>query len=229
MGLRRAVSLRVPMGLQRCCGMLSRKGLWVLLAGGVALAGCAHAAARSAAQPVEVPRAPLPQEVRARIGTVAVVAAGPIPVVEVQGVPRYSTAGAAAGLAKGFTLGVLGAAACFLTMGRLPEACGLALATPVLMIKSAKEDAEKWADPPVPDAGELSLRDVARGARVQGILRDRLLTAAQEQAGRVLVPLPAEDPPSFPRVTWRRRSSARCSWATTGGDRGSGRVEGLPA
>src|SRR5574341_2020390 len=139
----------------------------------IVLVGCAHSASNPVAPPTGLGSAQISAEDRARLGVIGVVSAEYVPTLEIVTPERYSTAGAAAGLAKGFALGLLGAAGCFLTMGRLGEACGLALGTPVWMVREAELGAKK-ADPPPEVAQNLpSLQSGLLDTPVQHVLRDR--------------------------------------------------------
>jgi len=74
----------------------------------LALAGCAHAPPRPAVAPATPTKSPIPEEVKAQLGTVGVLSTEDAPGLAFEAPERFSTAGAAAGIAKGFGIGVLG-------------------------------------------------------------------------------------------------------------------------
>ena len=173
-----------------------RRRASVLVAVALALVGCAHAASTPPAPPAPAARAPIPEDVRARLGTIGVLSAGYGPRLDIETPERFSTVGAAAGLAKGFGLGLLGAAGCVLTLGRLAEACGLALGTPVWMVMGAKEGAKTKEPPPEVARHVPPLLNAVVNARVQDALRDRIVDVARAQDRHSLFRLVEPGPPS---------------------------------
>jgi hypothetical protein len=115
------------------------------------------------------------------LGLIGVVSAEYVPALEIVTPERFSTGGAAAGLAKGFALGVLGAAGCFFTVGRLAEACVLALGTPVWMVREAEKGAKKVDPPPEVVQNLPSLQSGLLDMPVQQVLRDRIVETARAQ------------------------------------------------
>jgi|RhiMetStandDraft_4_1073278.scaffolds.fasta_scaffold51810_1 hypothetical protein len=139
---------------------------------GVLLAGCAgHGPPR------------LAERDRARLGTIAVIAAE-VPPEWSFTYPVPSGPGAAfAGIGAGLGTGVLSGALCMVSFGRVVEACGLAIWTPVMMVSGGIEGGRKGVPLAefVAAAGALAL--VAGESQVQEALRDqivRLLLAREE-------------------------------------------------
>ena len=147
----------------------------------LALAGCAHAPPRPAVAPATPTKGPIPEEVRAQLGTVGVLSTEDAPGLAFEAPERFSTAGAAAGIAKGFGIGVLGAVGCFISVGRLAEACVLALGTPVWMIKGAEQGAKTKEPPPEVARHGPFLHDALGAAQVKHVLRDRIVELARAQ------------------------------------------------
>lgn len=188
---RLAMSYRVPVLLAGLC-----LGL---------LAGCAHAPSAPPVPPAPAAGTPIAPDVLAQLGTIGVLAPGDGPPLDIETPARFSTAGAAAGMAKGFGLGLLGAAGCFLTIGRLAEACFLALGTPVWMVAGAKEGAETKEAPPEVARHAPALQDAVRNAKAQDVLRDRIVELARAQDRHSLLRLvEAEPPPSCEGIDYGR-------------------------
>ena len=145
------------------------------------LVGCAHFTSTPVAPPAGGGSTQISAEDRARLGLIGVVSAEYVPTLEIVTPERFSTAGAAAGLAKGFAMGLLGAAGCFLTVGRFGEACVLALGTPVWMVREAEMGAKKVDPPPEVVQNLPSLQSGLLGMPVQQELRDRIVEAARAQ------------------------------------------------
>jgi len=159
------------------------------------LGGCAHAPSAPPAPPAPAAGTPIAPDVLAQLGTIGVLAPGDGPRFDIETPARFSAAGAAAGMAKGFGLGLLGAAGCFLTIGRLAEACFLALGTPVWMVAGAKEGAETKEAPPEVTRHAPALQDAVRNAKAQDVLRDRIVELARAQDRHSLLRLVEADPP----------------------------------
>lgn len=141
--------------------------------------GCAHR------QPV-----PLSADAQAQLGTIGVVMVHLRPETDYQVPGRGGAAGAFAGTAKGLGLGVLGASLCLVSLGRLPEACILALGTPYFAVRYAVDQATLGLP-----AEEVSASEAAIGAALAERafaeeLRDQVLRLATTQDAPSLVPVP---------------------------------------
>ncbi len=159
------------------------------------LAACAHAPSVPPAPPAPAAGTPISADVLARLGTVGVLAENG-PRLDIGTPERFSTAGAAAGLATGFGLGLLGAVGCVITLGHLAEACFLALGTPVWMVWGAKEGAKTKEPPPEASRHIPTLLDAVRDAKAQDVLRDRIVEMARAQDRHSLLRLVEPEPPT---------------------------------
>ena len=162
----------------------------------LALVGCAHAASTLPAPSAPAAGTPISGDVLAQLGTIGVLAVEHTPRLDIETPERFSTAGAAAGLGKGFGLGLLGAVGCVLTLGHLAEACVLALGTPVWMVMFAKQGAKTKEPPPEVARHVPPLLNAVVNARVQDALRDRIVELARAQDRHSLFRLVEPGPPS---------------------------------
>ncbi len=155
-------------------------GLVILL---VLLAlGCAH-----------TPPAPLSEATQAQLGTLGVVPIRTPPAVEYRTPGQGGAGGAVIGAVKGLGVGTLGAAACFLTLGRVPEPCLLAVATPVVAVSYAVNQARKGVAPEEVAASEAAIRPVLAAPRLPEAVGEAILRVAQEQSALSFVPVPEEE------------------------------------
>ena len=174
------------LGSGRCPTACSALTLLALLAP----LGCAHQ-----------PPAPLSAEVQAQLGTIGVVAARFAPEVDYQTPGSGGAAGAAIGAAKGLGLGILGAAGCFLTMGRVPEACALGLATPYLAVRYAVDQATQGVSVEEVAASEAAIKTALAERTLPEALRDQVLRVAATQPPRSFVSLPDQGPSQPPETS----------------------------
>ena len=121
---------------------------------------------------------------RARLGTIAVIAAEAPPEWSLA-YPVPSGSGAAAvGIGAGLGIGALSGAVCFVTVGLAWQACGLAIWTPVMMVSGGIEGGRKGVALAEFVDAAASLELVAGESHVQEALRDeivRLLRAGEEE------------------------------------------------
>jgi hypothetical protein len=180
---------------------------------GILLAGCAgHGPPR------------LAERDRARLGTIAVIAAE-VPPEWSFTYPVPSGSGAAfAGIGAGLGTGVLSGALCMVSFGRVVEACGLAIWTPVMMVSGGIEGGRKGV--PLAEfaaaAGALAL--VAGESQVQEALRDQIVrcclrgrSRARSRRGPAAVPSARRSAGTIER--WPPREwtpSWRCTCSTCG-------------
>ena len=167
------------LGSVRCSTARSARALLALLA----LLGCAHQ-----------PPAPLSQETQAQLGTIGVVAARFPPEVDYRTPGTGGAGGATIGAVKGLGLGILGAAGCFLSMGRAAEACVLGVATPYLAVRYSVDQATQGVSAEEVATSEAAIKTALADQTLPGALRDHVLRMAASQTPLSFVSLPDQGP-----------------------------------
>ncbi len=165
---------------------MRRQGVLLVFLG--PLLGCAHAA--------ETPLPPPVEALRAQLGAVGIVAAGPGAPAEFKVPLRGKGAAAAAGVGTGFLVGLGGAALCFVSYGRVPEACVIGLATPYLMVEGGRQGAARGIEAEEVDRAEATLRGTLDAFRFSEALRDEVVRLSREEHGLAFFPLPHPERPS---------------------------------
>lgn len=125
----------------------------------------------------------MPDQVRAELGTVAVVPAPELPESSFA-YPVPSRAGAAAtGAGAALGVGIVAGAACVGTYGYVWPACLLAVWTPVMMVTNTVEGAVKGV--PIADmrSSAASLKNAAGEADLSGRFAERVTSEAQRRVG----------------------------------------------
>jgi hypothetical protein len=141
--------------------------------------GCAH-----------TPPSPLTEETKEQLGTIGIVSARFAPEVEYRLPGQGGAGGVVAGVAKGVGLGTLGAAGCFLTMGRVPEVCVVALGTPYFAVRYAVDQGSQGVSADEIAVGEMAIRTVFAARNAQEAVRDHVLPLAAARTGQPVTPLP---------------------------------------
>ncbi len=165
---------------------LARRALYLLVL--LAPLGCAH-----------TPPAPLPEAIKADVGTIGVVAAPYSPEVDFPIPSQGGGSGAVIGAAKGLGLGVLGAAACLGAAGGCVEClagCAIAVGSPYLAVRFAMDQAAAGVPAEALEAAQTAIKAVLVERNYQVVARDTLFQVAAAHLGQPLVVVPDPGPPS---------------------------------
>lgn len=173
-----------PRTLAVCPGQSPLASALALLVLGV-LCGCAHTSP-----------SPLSEVTQAQLGTIGVIAAPVPPEVDYRTPGRGGVGGAAIGTAKGLGLGIGGATVCFLTLGRMPDACVVAVATPYFVARYAVDQATEGVSADAIAASETAIQAVLGARHHEAVVGAEVFRLAAVHPRHQLMPLPDAGLPS---------------------------------